>query len=534
MLKLLLKKQLTELFKSYFYDAKKNKKRSSASVILYFLMFFGITIGVFGGIFTKLSLSICEPLTSVGMNWLYFLILSSISIALGAFGSIFNTFSSLYLSKDNDLLLSMPIPVKYIVASRLLNVYLMGSLYSCLIIIPGTVVYWLKSGAEIGIAQIICGIVLVLVITLIVLVLSCLLGWCVAKISLKLKRKNFMTVILSLAFMGAYYFAYYKANEVLTNLINNAAVYGEKIKGAAYGLFIFGSAFTGDIKSTLITVGVTAALILATWLILKKTFLSIAISTGKTEKVKYVEKKIKNRSVFEALLVKEFSRFKSSANYMLNCGLGILFIPVAGIVLLIKGDALIKVFSSMDGFPAGFVTIVLCAGIVGLSSMNNMAVPSVSLEGKSLWILQSLPVEAKQVLKAKTYLQIILMGIPTLFTMVCAVFFINDGIAARLLFCLMIIVFILFSSFLSSYIGVMKPNLTWTNEIIPIKNNAAVLISIFTSMILALAIAFIYIYFGQKTGLVPYLAAWTAVIGAGAVLFRHLLYTKGTEQFEQL
>ena len=31
MLKLLVKKQITEIFRSYFYDQKKNKKRSTGS-----------------------------------------------------------------------------------------------------------------------------------------------------------------------------------------------------------------------------------------------------------------------------------------------------------------------------------------------------------------------------------------------------------------------------------------------------------------------------------------------------------------------
>ena len=35
---------------------------------------------------------------------LYFLIMGMIAIALGTFGSVFNTYSGLYLSKDNDLL----------------------------------------------------------------------------------------------------------------------------------------------------------------------------------------------------------------------------------------------------------------------------------------------------------------------------------------------------------------------------------------------------------------------------------------------
>ena len=45
--------------------------------------------------------------------------------------------------------------------------------------------------------------------SLVVFVLSCLLGWVVAKISLRLKYKSFVTVLISLAFIGAYYFFYF-------------------------------------------------------------------------------------------------------------------------------------------------------------------------------------------------------------------------------------------------------------------------------------------------------------------------------------
>ncbi|MGN1286489.1 MAG: hypothetical protein ACI4XG_07900, partial [Bradyrhizobium sp.] len=39
MLKLLLKKQLTEIFRNYFYDPKKNRARSKAGIIGYILLF---------------------------------------------------------------------------------------------------------------------------------------------------------------------------------------------------------------------------------------------------------------------------------------------------------------------------------------------------------------------------------------------------------------------------------------------------------------------------------------------------------------
>ena len=52
MLKLLLKKQLLEIFQAYFYDAKKNKARSKVSTGLHFLLFALLVFGLLGGIFT--------------------------------------------------------------------------------------------------------------------------------------------------------------------------------------------------------------------------------------------------------------------------------------------------------------------------------------------------------------------------------------------------------------------------------------------------------------------------------------------------
>ena len=43
------------------------------------------------------------------------------------------------------------------------------------------------------------GVLFLLLISLFVMAISCLLGWVVAKVSLKLKNKSFVTVVLSLA-----------------------------------------------------------------------------------------------------------------------------------------------------------------------------------------------------------------------------------------------------------------------------------------------------------------------------------------------
>ena len=87
MVKILLKKQLTEIFRSYFYDAKKNKARSKAAITGYIVLFVILMVGILGGMFTFLSVSLCGALTAVGFDWLYFAIRGMLAIFLGAFGS---------------------------------------------------------------------------------------------------------------------------------------------------------------------------------------------------------------------------------------------------------------------------------------------------------------------------------------------------------------------------------------------------------------------------------------------------------------
>ena len=51
MFRILLKKQMTEIFRAYFYDAKKNKKRSVFSTVLFFGFFIILMVGIVGGMF---------------------------------------------------------------------------------------------------------------------------------------------------------------------------------------------------------------------------------------------------------------------------------------------------------------------------------------------------------------------------------------------------------------------------------------------------------------------------------------------------
>ena len=109
MIKALLKKQIMEVFSWVYFDRKNGKNRSKNGIIGYaalYLLIFGF-LGVF---FYQIANMLCKPLSDAGFGWLYFALMGLIAVAMGVFGSVFNTYSSLYNAKDNDFLLSLPVP----------------------------------------------------------------------------------------------------------------------------------------------------------------------------------------------------------------------------------------------------------------------------------------------------------------------------------------------------------------------------------------------------------------------------------------
>ncbi|MBQ7698822.1 MAG: hypothetical protein IJT49_00590 [Clostridia bacterium] len=472
----LLKKQFTEIFKSYFYNPKNNTGRSSKSTVVMFIIFGAAMVFGLGGMFTALALALCASLHSAGADWLYYAILGLTASAMGVFGSVFSTYSGLYLAKDNDLLLSMPIPVKYIIAARLSGVYLMGLIYSGTATVPAFAVYLIFGSFSFW--SVTGGLMFVLLISVIVLILSCMLGWIVAKISLKLKNKSFITVIISVLFIGGYYFVYFKAREWINALIENAAEYGAKIKGAAYGLYLFGQAGTGNrLPLIIFTLSVTAAAALV-WFIIERSFIKTATSSAAVSGKAYREKTVKMRGAGSALFSKELKRFTSSANYMLNSGFGCIFMAAAAVALFIKGDLAV---TALNGFSGGRLTAVIALfAFCFMVSMIGTAAPSVALEGKNYWITRSMPVSSYQILLSKLQLQLAISGGASLPLIAAVVFVLRktpfEGAAFAAAALSLIPLYALWQMFWS----LKNPNLNWTSELIPIKQSMNVAVPLFT------------------------------------------------------
>lgn len=531
MLATLLKKQLLEINRGFFYNSKTGKSRSKLSSALFIVLYVILMVCVVGGMFAGVAVALCGAMAEAEVDWLYFAFFATLATLLGVFGSVFNTAAGLYSAKDNDLLLSMPIPASYILISRLLGTYLLGLMFSAVVMAPAVAVYFIITPFRLSAFA--GSLLLLLLISLFVLVLTCALGYVVTKISAKLKNKSFITVLSSLAFIVLYYLFYFRMNAIIMGLAENAAEIGSAVRGTAYPLYLLGSVGVGDGIAALIVTAAVLALVLLTYALLTRSFISIATASHGVAKTRGRERAAKVRSAGGAMLHKEFARFFSSSTYMLNCGLGIVMVPVFGVFLLIKGAELREIIGEL--LPsADLAAVALICGICMLALMNNITAPSVSLEGKSLWLVQSLPVEPWQALKAKVALHLWLTLPVVIFASISAAVALRPSAAVCVFTVLLPSIYSVLVALFGLFMNLKKPNLSWTNEVIPIKQSMSVGVTLLCGFGYALALGGGCILLCGKIGILPCLALAFVLTAALCALLYRWLRRSGTAEFMSL
>ena len=532
MIKILMKKQLKQLFSGFFVDRKTGKSRSKGAVVLGIISYVAVLQGCMGAMFGMEAYSVCEPLCSAGLDWMYMAMMSMMALTIGILGSVFNTYASLYQAKDNDLMLSLPIPVRAILFARLSGVYIMGAMFAVTAMIPGIIVYGIV--AHPGVWPVVSSIIVLVLLTFVILVLSCILGWVVGKIGNKTRNKSFVTVVLSLAFIAAYYAVYMNANKLLSKILANSGEYSAKIKGTAYPLYSIGCAATGNIMQLALTVVGTLVVSLAVWIVLERSFIGIVTTkTGHAAK-KLVAKRSRAKNQEMALLIREFRRLTSSAVYMLNCSLGTLFMLILAVICLVKGHSVTDMISKMPGLPDGILVFGACIAVCAAASMNDLTAPSVSLEGKTLWIVRSLPVTSWQILRAKIRMHVILTMVPAMVLDVALMVVVKPSLTNGVMMLLIPCLYVCLTAYIGITVNLKMPKLDWTSEAAVVKQSMGVLVALLSNFVYIIVLVAGYVALGSLTGSTLYLiisAVLTAVIAA---LLRIWLKRRGVQVFEAL
>ena len=290
----------------------------------------------------------------------------------------------------------------------------------------------------------------------------------------------------------------------------------------------------GDGVAMLIVSAVVIALLALVWYLIARSFLHIATASGNTAKTVYHEKAVKPVSADAALLRKELGRFTASPLYMLNCGLGTVFLVVLAVLALIKGREVFLMMNALFAGGEGFVTVLAALCLCLLAGSNDISTPSVSLEGKSLWIAQSLPIDPWQALRAKLRMHLLITELPLVVCAVCVAAVSGAALPEIVMMLVTPMVYVVLSAAFGLFMGLKRPNLNWTSEVAPIKQGLAVFLSMFVGWLVAVALGFLYYALMARVGAVAFLLAVTALFAVLALVLVRWLKTSGAKIYQHL
>ncbi|MBS5736529.1 MAG: hypothetical protein KHW62_00700 [Clostridiales bacterium] len=491
MLKTLIKMQFSALASQTIMRTRKGRatnKTSPGKIILYSLLLllcFGYLSVIFGVIFLMLESMTAET----AQNWSMTALASFMSMILCFVGTIFTTQSLIFNSKDNDLLISMPIPPRLILLSRITTLAIMNYIFALMIFLPATIAWVMVNGFGLGV---LVYLALFIFVPLASMTLTLILGWIIALISSRMKNKSLVTTILSVAAFLVYFLLCFNLGDYITVIEENPSLVSSFISDYL-GLFVLmGKAVANlDIIALLITIAVCVLPFAVVIFILSKSFLKIVTDKKSAKKAIYRKKEMKAGTISSALIKKEFQRFFTSATYFLNSFMGIIFMILiaAAIILNVNGiKEFISEISTGLGFLLPIENIMAFFGIAIIIVISAFNIPTsvcISLEGKTLWILQSMPLKAKDVLLAKMRAAVIATSIPNLiFAVIMSILFGLDILSITAII-IVAIAMPIFSSCFGIIINMLMPRFDWVNETLCVKQSGSTIISLLLMLVAA-------------------------------------------------
>lgn len=532
MFKALLLTRFQMLFSAMFRGSKTKKQRGIGFKILIGIFVLYI-LAALGGLFFVLFYSLCEPLCAAGLSWLYFSLMGILVAALCFVGSVFAAQTQLFEARDNELLLSLPIPPRLILLSRLLTLLALNYLFEALVAVPAAIVY--ATTQSFSAAGLVCFLVVALLLPLLVLAITCLFGWLVALISNRLPFKNLITIVLFLLFFVAYFMVMSNLQSTIGRLVENGAAIGEAIRRAVFPAYHLGLAAADGNFLSLLLFALCAVLPFAlVYALLSVNFIRLVTTRRGTPRVKYREKALKVSGVRMALVKKECRHFFGSPMYMLNGATGLILMVVLVVMCIVNREVFQTLTTEMPALR-GSLPSLICAGLCACASMNIISAPSISLEGKTLWIVRSLPIDASEVLLAKADAHVLLcLPVTLACAAVCGIFFSASVLQWILLLTVPVALTVFFALF-GVVINLHFPKFDWVSETACVKQSASVMISLFGAM--ALIIAPIVLYttvFSSFVHVDVYLLVCGALFLVLALALRGYLKSGGRRLFEQL
>jgi len=439
-----------------------------------------------------------------------------------------------FAGRDNDLLLALPIPRLTLALAKLAAVLGENVLLMLCMVLPAGVAYAFRTPTPAWFwpAEVLGGVLLALVTT----ALSVVLGLGITVVN-NLRQGTTIVNVLGMLLLLAFV-----AGSLVGQVPLMASLQADPAPVRAWlRTWTPPLAWLRDVAvdGSLPALGLLAAatilpFALVAWLVGRSFVALVGGATAKRGGVKTVSvASMKARTPFVALVRRESQRFFGSSIYFLNTGFGLamLLLGAGYLVALRELPATFTGAASALGVSTAVLIALAASGVV--ATIDTTA-PSISLEGRRLWILKEAPLPARTLLAAKVAFNVLVTAPVLLVVAVAAALVTRAGPADAALLFVLPFVFAVVVAQLGLLTNLAWPNLNAPNDTIAVKQGVSVLAALFGGfalVALAAAAGFALTPTLGGTGAFWVIAVGLAVLAVGE---QALIRTWGVRTFAAL
>lgn len=478
---------------------RRSKTKAATGVgALLLIAFLGLYMS---GLYSSLLMHVLAP---IHMEVLVFIFMGMGALVGGLLFTTFAVKGVVFGGRDNDLLLSMPVSSTVLMASRVAAIYLENLLFSFFVLAPaGAVcVFMTRSGVGHSLLFWVRLIVAVLALPLLDTALSVLLGALVAFLSAKVSKGALGQNIVMALFLAAVFYFSFNLNGMIEGLAANAMGVKNSLSWAMPLLWM-ADGILGDWGLLLAFAACCVTAFGLVVFVLGKVYRqAVTAFAARSARNDYKLSAQSASGQKKALLAKEAKRFFGTPMYLWNAGLGLILLLAAGVAALVMRDQLREFIAMAEG---ALPVLPLAAAVMGFwLSTCIIAAPSVSLEGKYLWILREAPVDEGTLLWIKVGFQLLLTLPCTVIAGVCIAIALELPMWQWAALVLVMVLFDVGHGAFGMLMGLCFPKLDAVNETVVVKQSLAVTLGIFVPMA-ALGVCGVLYWLGGM------LAPWAAL-----------------------
>ena len=497
----LLKASMSEGMNLFTFRKRGSKKAARAAL----LAFLAIALSFYVYTYADMML---EPLEGTGMEY-------SVLTMFGLFSAIFILAEGLYKSsgllfncKDDDLVLSLPVKKSSVFLLRMTKFYLFELIFSVLVIVPTMVAYALRTGGNVEPTFYLVGAVSVLLLPVIPVVLAVLLAMAVSGVASRFRFKNLVQIILTIALLIGVLALSLNLQNIMAAIAEHASSISEVITRLYYPVGAFIQMVTDfNVTTLLIFIAVNVCVAVVFTYAFSRIYFKVN-SRSKIVKISKHHKKgrVRTRGVMKALMTKEVGKFTSSPVFLINAGFSLVLYVVAIALIVINLDGTLGMLAQMGiGMSTddvlNLMPVILAGLIIFSALMTSITCSMISLEGRTINLLKSMPVSAFKIVMAKVLVAVLIV-VPV-FIIGDIVMFVkfNFDIWQILIILALSIVMPVVAEVMGIIINLKNPKMDAENDTEVVKQSTSSLIAVFSGMVLSGMT--IYVIFNCVSGGTP-------------------------------